>query len=184
MRAGAHLGILLVSDLRLRDYQEAACDFLYERGRALVLAPVGAGKTAITLTAMAAMIADGHARRWLVLAPKRVCTDVWPVEAPKWAPGLRLAVAVGTPAQRRSAFESNANVIVANYDSIPTIPPLPFGGVIFDELTRLKNPSGKRFKALEKLLTDVPIRWGLTGSFASNGLEGVFGQCKIVDRGA
>ena len=168
--------------LALREYQHQAADFLYERDRAMVLAPVGAGKTAITLTAMAAMIADGHARRWLVLAPKRVCTDVWPVEAPKWAPGLRLAVAVGTPAQRRAAFESNANVIVANYDNIPTIPPLPFGGVVFDELTRLKNPSGKRFKALEKLIKDVPIRWGLTGSFTSNGLEDVFGQCKIVDQ--
>ncbi len=38
----------------------------------------------------------GVVKRWLVLAPKRVCTDVWPVEQPKWAPGLQLAVAVPT----------------------------------------------------------------------------------------
>jgi len=53
--------------------------------------------------------------------------------------------------------------------------------VVFDELTRLKNPSGQRFKALEKFLKPINIRWGLTGSFTSNGLEDVFGQCKIVD---
>jgi len=71
--------------LSLRPYQETAADFLYEHDRAMILAPVGAGKTAITLTAMWEMIRDGHVKRWLVLAPKRVCTDVWPVERPKWA---------------------------------------------------------------------------------------------------
>jgi hypothetical protein len=68
--------------MQLRPYQDEAADFLYERDRAMILAPVGAGKTAITLTAMQAMIKDGHAKRFLVLAPKRVCTDVWPVEQP------------------------------------------------------------------------------------------------------
>lgn len=168
--------------LKLRPYQDDAADFLYERDRALVLAPVGAGKTAITLTAMAEMIAEGYARRWLVLAPKRVCTDVWPVEKRKWASHLKMAVAVGSAAQRRKALDDDVNVIVTNYDNIQSLPSIDIQGVVFDELTRLKNPSGKRFKALETLIKDVPIRWGLTGSFTSNGLEDVFGQCKIVDQ--
>jgi superfamily II DNA or RNA helicase len=46
--------------LSLRPYQETAAVFLYEHDRAMILAPVGAGKTAITLTAMDAMIKDGH----------------------------------------------------------------------------------------------------------------------------
>ena len=58
--------------MRLRDYQEQGADFLYERDRALVLAPVGAGKTALTLTAMRDMVRDGVVKRWLVVAPKRV----------------------------------------------------------------------------------------------------------------
>jgi superfamily II DNA or RNA helicase len=49
---------------------------LYETNRAMILAPVGAGKTALTLTAMRDMLRDGHVKRFLVLAPKRVCTDV------------------------------------------------------------------------------------------------------------
>ena len=76
--------------MQLRAYQEQAADFLYEHDRAMILAPVGAGKTAITLTAMQDMLAAGVVKRFLVLAPKRVCTDVWPVEQPKWAPGLSL----------------------------------------------------------------------------------------------
>jgi len=176
--------------MQLRPYQEQAADFLYEHDRAMVLAPVGAGKTAITLTAMDAMIKDGHVKRWLVVAPKRVCTDVWPIEAPKWSKNLKLAIAVGTPKQRNDVFSSDANVIVINYDNLQwlagvcdvTGDGLPVDGLVFDELTKLKNPSGARFKAFDKIIKDVPIRWGLTGSFTSNGLEDVFGQCKIVDQ--
>lgn len=169
--------------MKLRDYQEEAADFLYEHDRAMILAPVGAGKTAITLTAMWEMWRDQHVKRWLVLAPKRVCTDVWPVEQPKWAPMLSVAVAVGTPKQRLAALQSKAQVVVTNYDNIQWLADqkFEFDGVVFDELTKLKNPSGARFKALNKVL-DCPVRWGLTGSFTSNGLEDVFGQCKIVDQ--
>ena len=173
----------------LRPYQEQAADFLFEHDRAMILAPVGAGKTAITLTAMDAMIKDGHVKRWLVVAPKRVCTDVWPVEAAKWSKNLKLAIAVGTPKQRNDAFNSDANVIVINYDNLQWLADvcgvtgdgLVVDGLVFDELTKLKNPSGARFKAFDKIIKGVPIRWGLTGSFTSNGLEDVFGQCKIID---
>jgi SNF2 family DNA or RNA helicase len=170
--------------MQLRPYQDEAADFLYERDRAMILAPVGAGKTAITLTAMDDFIDAGWAKRFLVLAPKRVCTDVWPIEAPKWANLIKLAVAVGTPAQRRAALTSDANVVVTNYDNIGWLAEQDlsdFDGIVFDELTKLKNPSGTRFKALHKVIDQFKIRWGLTGSFTSNGLEDVFGQCKIVD---
>jgi SNF2 family DNA or RNA helicase len=164
--------------LTLRPYQTEAATFLGTHDRAMVLAPVGAGKTAITLTAMQ----DSPVRRWLVLAPKRVATSVWPAEAAKWAPDLDIAVAVGTPAQRLKAL--SAQVVVTNYDNLQWLAEqeLDFDGIVFDELTRLKNPSGARFKALLKVIEPMTVRWGLTGSFTSNGLEDVFGQCKIVDQ--
>lgn len=170
--------------MKLREYQDTAADFLFEHDRAMILAPVGAGKTAITLTAMADMVKHGYVGRWLVLAPKRVCTDVWPVEALKWAPKLIVTVAVGTPNQRKTALHSLADVVVTNYDNIQWLAEqeLSFDGIVFDELTKLKNPSGARFKALNKVIGDIDKRWGLTGSFTSNGLEDVFGQCKIVDQ--
>jgi SNF2 family DNA or RNA helicase len=171
--------------MQLRAYQEQAVDFLYEHDRAMILAPVGAGKTAITLTAMQAMLADRVVERFLVLAPKRVCTDVWPVEQPKWAANLTLAVAVGTPAQRAAALGGGAQIIVTNYDNIQWLATQNLAhidGIVYDELTKLKNPSGARFKALNKVIDKINIRWGLTGSFTSNGLEDVFGQCKIVDQ--
>ena len=68
----------MATALQLRPYQNDAADFLFERDRAMILAPVGAGKTAITLTAMADMVDQGLVQRWLVVAPKRVCTDCGP----------------------------------------------------------------------------------------------------------
>jgi SNF2 family DNA or RNA helicase len=171
--------------MKPRPYQQKAADFLYQHDRAMILAPVGAGKTCITLTAMWEMLRDGHVKRFLVLAPKRVCTDVWPVEQPKWAPMMSLAVAVGTPKARLAALYSGAQVIVSNYDNIQWLAEQNLGhidAIVFDELTKLKNPSGARFKALNKVIGEMSIRWGLTGSFTSNGLEDVFGQCKIVDQ--
>ena len=168
----------------LRQYQIEAADFLYERNRAMILAPVGAGKTAITLTAMQDMLFNEEVGRFLVLAPKRVCTDVWPVEQPKWAPFHEIAVAVGSPKERLAALASSARIVVTNYDNLQWLAEqeLDFDAIVFDELTRLKNPSGARFKALNKVIEPMVIRWGLTGSFTSNGLEDVFGQCKIVDQ--
>ena len=164
--------------MQLRSYQSIAASFLYEHDRAMILAPVGAGKTAITLTAMREMLRDGHASRFLVLAPKRVAEHVWVEERQKWAPEITMAVAVGTAKQRAAALRAPVQVVVTNYENLPTG---GFDAVVFDELTRLKNPSGQRFKLLEKFLKSVNIRWGLTGSFTSNGLEDVFGQCKIID---
>ena len=173
--------------MNLREYQEEAADFIYEHDRSMILAWVGAGKTACALTAMQAMIDDQIVHRWLVIAPKRVCWNVWPQEAKKWS-RLSVNVAVGAPSTRKAAFMNNSDVVVINYDNLQWVaekfPDLAqrFDGIVFDELTRLKNPSGKRFKAFLEVVDGINIRVGLTGSFTSNGLEDVFGQCKIIDQ--
>ena len=170
--------------MALRPYQELAADFLFESDRAMILAPVGAGKTALTLTAMRDMLFEGVVQRFLVVAPKRVAESVWPTEIKLWAPELSLSVVIGTPTQRVKALHANVQVVVATYDNLQWLSEqtLRFDGIVFDELTRLKNPSGKRFKALFKVIDAMRIRWGLTGSFTSNGLEDVFGQCKVIDQ--
>ena len=168
----------------LRPYQEDAADFLYAHDRAMVLAPVGAGKTAITLTAIRDMIIDKHFKRVLVVAPIKVATSVWPTEARIWAPELKVGVACGTPEKRIYNLQNtDFHIVTINYENLQwlTEQKLRFDAVVFDELTRLKNPSGLRFKAIAKIIKAIPYRWGLTGSFTSNGLEDVFGQCKIID---
>ena len=170
---------------QLRQYQEEAADFAYENDRTLILAKVGAGKTAIALTVMRDMLMDGIVKRWLVVAPVRVCRDVWPQEKDRWSPIIKMTLAIGSPNERERAISSPSDAVVINYDNLQWLANYnlsSFDGIVFDELTRLKNPSGKRYKALVDAIAHINIRIGLTGSFTSNGLEDVFGQTKIIDQ--
>src|SRR5215510_4777740 len=88
----------------LRSYQQRAASYLYERDAAFLIAPLGAGKGAAALTALAELIRDGHRRHALVIAPKLVATTVWPAEIASWPhlAHLKLAVLDGSPERRRA----------------------------------------------------------------------------------
>jgi len=152
----------------LRSYQERAATFLYERDAASLIAPLGAGKGAAALTAAEELIRDGHRRHVLVIAPKLTATTVWPVEVATWPhlAHLRVAVLDGSPERRRELLEAAAarEVTVIGIDLIPwlvgelaAVPdehPL-FDLLIIDETSRLKDPSGKRARALLKVAVRV-----------------------------
>ena len=86
----------------LRLYQNRIADHLYAHDEALCVVRPGAGKTISALTAIEELIAEGHIRHALVVAPKRVARAVWPDEIAAWAhiAGLRYCVLAGTPADR------------------------------------------------------------------------------------
>src|SRR5215470_824029 len=88
----------------LRSYQQRAATYLYERDAAVLVAPLGAGKGAAALTAIAELIRDGQRRHALVIAPKLVATTVWPAEIASWPhlAHLRIEVLNGSPEQRRA----------------------------------------------------------------------------------
>lgn len=56
-------------------------------------------------------------------------------------------------------------------------------GLCWDEVTKMKHTDTARFKLVKPWLKKFLIKWGLTGSPASNGMEGLFGQCYAVDEG-
>ena len=107
----------------LRSYQQRAATFLYERDAAFLIAPLGAGKGAAALTAIAELIRDRHRRHALVIAPKLVATTVWPEEVASWPhlQHLRVAVLDGSPTQRRSLLAAAAerDVTVIGVDLVP-----------------------------------------------------------------
>src|SRR6516225_5099402 len=107
----------------LRSYQQRAATFLYERDAAFAIAPLGAGKGAAALTAVAELIRDGERRHALVIAPKLVATTVWPQEVASWShlAHLRAAVLEGSPERRRAllATASTREVTVIGVDLVP-----------------------------------------------------------------
>ena len=181
----------------LRSYQQRAATWLYERDTAVLVAPLGAGKGAAALTALAELIRDGQRRHGLVIAPKLVATTVWPQEVATWAHlrHLRIAVLDGNPEQRRSllAAAPAREVTVIGIDLVPWLVaelaafaddhPL-FDVLIIDETSRLKDPSGKRARGLLKVAGRFRTRWGLTGTPRPNSSQDLFMPAAIITDGA
>jgi SNF2 domain-containing protein len=181
----------------LRSYQSRAATWLYERDAAFLIAPLGAGKGAAALTAVAELIRDGERRHALVIAPKLVATTVWPTEVALWPhlAHLRIAVLNGTPERRRAllARAGEREVTVIGVDLVPWLVgelagvaddhPL-LDVLIIDETSRLKDPSGKRARALLKVAGRFRTRWGLTGTPRPNSSMDLFMPAAIVTDGA
>jgi hypothetical protein len=181
----------------LRSYQQRAATYFYERDAAFLIAPLGAGKSTAALTAIAELIRDGHRRHVLVIAPKLVATTVWPGEVVAWPhlEHLRVAVLDGGPAQRRAllAGASEREITVIGIDLVPwlvgelaAVPddhPL-FDMLIIDESSRLKDPFGKRARALLKVAGRLRTRWGLTGTPRPNSSMDLFMPAAVVTASA
>src|SRR5215831_17868720 len=181
----------------LRSYQQRSATYLYERDAAFLIAPLGAVKGAAALTAFADLVRDGYRRHCLTLAPKLVAATVWPSEIASWdhLKHLRIAVLNGSPENRRAllaaAHEREVTVIgidlvqwlVGELADLKADHPL-FDLLIVDETSRLKDPSGKRARALLKIANRFKTRWGLTGTPRPNSIMDLFMPAAIITGGA
>jgi superfamily II DNA or RNA helicase len=161
--------VLKPSDLH--EYQQQSIDYMFENDRAFMIIPMGGGKTVSAATAAVELHTAGLIDEVWVLAPKRVAIDVWGKEFQQWEhlKGVPLAMVVGTPAQRLAAIKRRALFNVTNFDNLQWLEKIigrftPRTLVIIDETTRMKNPKGKRAKALLKMLATVKHVFGLTGT--------------------
>ena len=159
---------------------------------------MGLGKTVVTLTSIAYMLGCGYLRGVLVVGPKRVCHMVWRQEAQKWGhtQHLTFATLLGNGDMRcQQLLRAKANIYLINYDNLKWLAevlqtyfiskkrPLPFDGIVFDEITKLKNSSTHRVRELAKILPHFRWRTGLTGTPASNGYKDLHGQYLVLDGG-
>jgi SNF2 family DNA or RNA helicase len=144
-------------------------DFMLQHERAAQFVSMGLGKTAATLQAIQELMADGACRQALVVAPLRVARLTWPNEIRKW--------------DNFHGLERNITFI--NYESLHKTPRSlgAFDLVVFDELTRAKNPRSKRIESLRPRLHPAMRRWGLTGTPRPNSLLELFAQVRLLDDG-
>jgi len=159
-------------------YQRRLTDFFYQNERAAGFVSPGMGKTASTLSFCNDHILDGG-KAALVVAPKRVARMTWPNEVAKWDQFKWMKPEVLT-GQKPSG---NSALYVTNYEQLPKLKSLDFcTTVVFDELTRAKNPQSKRIKAFRPLLKQHR-RIGLTGTPRPNSLMELFAQVRLLDDG-
>lgn len=172
----------------LHTYQQATITRLYESDRTLAILGMGLGKTVCALTAAKELLEDQVIENVLILAPLYVATTVWPTEINEWShlKHLKPAVACGTAKERQAALDLHADITITNYENLQWLANTgagPWDLIIFDESSKLKNPSGKRYKAFRPIIEQAKIRWGLTGTPAANHLLALYNQVKILDDG-
>lgn len=182
----------------LHDYQKRAVEFQCSHPETALWLDPGLGKTATTLTSAAHLLSTGFLRGVLVVAPIRVCRLVWAQEAKKWAhtQHLKFTLLTGTRDQRtRGLIKEGTNIFVVNYENLGWLAetlhtyfiskdkPLPFDGLVWDEISKCKNSSTQRVKSVKKILKYFKWKTGLTGTPASNGYKDLHGQFLVLDEG-
>ena len=141
------------------DYQRYATGFIEDHPISAILLSMGLGKTIITLTAIFNLMFDYFdVGKVLVIAPLRVCTNVWRQEVEKWPhlQLLRISVAVGSERERLTALRAKADIYVLNRENIQWLIEesrltFDYDMVVIDELSSFKNHQTKRFRSLMKV---------------------------------
>lgn len=178
----------------LRSDQQSVIDELYGDDRAYAVMRMGGGKTATCLTTIAELIADGHRRRAIVIAPPLVAATVWPREPAKWEhlKHLKVEALTGSPAKRKKRLlESDADILtvsdgvvgwlVKELDALPDGHPL-LDIIAYDE-PKTKAPRGKIGKALCEIAPRVRSIWLFSGTPRPNGYEDLFMPARILKPG-
>ena len=181
----------------LHDYQKRAVNHQCTRPHSMLWLDMGLGKTIVTLTSIAHLINTGFLRAVVIVAPIRVIRLVWRQEALKWehTKHLRFSMMTGTRDQRTRALLRPADIWLINYENLGWMAevldtyfvskgkPMPFNGVVWDEISKMKNSTTNRVKAVRKVLPAFDWTTGLTGTPASNGYKDLHGQFLVVDKG-
>lgn len=176
-------------------YQQYAIDRIMNEKHVGLLLDMGLGKTSIVLHAIAQLVLDTlEVSKVLVIAPKKVSEATWQAEARKWdsTTSLRFETVLGASAERRAALLRPADVYVINRENVPWLiedvyikekRKWDFDMIVFDESSSFKNPQSKRFRSIRKVLAKTDRTVILTGTPAPNGLEDIWAQVFLLDRG-
>lgn len=166
------------------DYKTPCSGFILGYGLRL-------GKTVTTLTAVNELLYDYlEEGPVLVIAPLRVAENTWSKECEKWEhlQHLRISKIMGTQAQRLAALKAKADLYVINRENVVWLVETlknkwPFQIVVIDELSSFKSGQAKRFKALRQVRGRIRRVIGLTGTPRPNGIEDLWAELYLLDRG-
>lgn len=181
-------GFTVLDRHQLFDYQTLVIEEFKKRKKIGMFLDMGLGKTIIALTALQDLRSAYEITRTLIVTTKRIAQTVYEEELESWSHLYMSAnIAVGTPKQRRTAVETNSDILVINFDNIKWLqenyPKLDFSALIIDESSAIRNPSSNRFKHLKTYTEQVEYCAILTGTPTPNGYHGLWSQIYFLDVG-
>lgn len=168
-------------------YQVRAVKLMLAQGAAGLFLDPGLGKTSIALAALRVLFAEGAQKSALVVAPLRVCYEVWPQEIEKWSTfhGLRVAILHGP--KKEQALREKADVFVINPEGLEWLSRCRWEWpeiLIVDESTKFKSARSRRSRALHGMCSKFARRYILTGTPIPNGLLDIWAQIFLLDGGS
>lgn len=166
--------------------QNTAITRLFETDATILVAPTGAGKTVICLTAIAELIAGRQLKRVIVACPARVL-DVWAREQAKWKHLSHLTVTVvrGSGEERRTLLAESSEVVVCSLNNLAWLLEHDHGcnGIAIDELSKASGMWTRGLKSKKKAGMLV-WRCGMTATPVSQDFQRVYNLARIIDGGA
>ncbi len=165
--------------------QQSAITRLYDTDATVLVAATGVGKTAICLTAVEELIAEGFLRRVIVACPAKV-VPVWRKEADKWAhtQNLKIWALTGDAKARSLTLRAEADIYVVSLNNLDWLLQQDHGcdGIIIDELSKA---AGKQAKKLKSKKFGGMLKWrvGMTATPVSQDFQKLFPMCRIIDHG-
>lgn len=175
-----------------RECQVTAYNHCIDNPEAGLFMEMGLGKTAVGLTVSSDLLFDHMSvNKVLIIAPLKVAESTWLDEISEWEhlAHLRLSRVIGTEKQRIAALRANADIYIINRENVVWLVAYyqskwPFDMVIVDELSSFKSSQSKRFKALKLVRPMIKRFIGMTGTPRPNGIEDLFSQMFLIDKGA
>lgn len=167
------------------DHQKKTAAFLTMHPRAFCFNEQGTGKTASAIWAADFLMKQGKIKRTLVVCPLSIMDSAWREDFFTFAPHRSVDIAYGESKKRKEIIRQGADFVVINYDGVEIVyDEIAKGGfdlVIIDEATHYKNAQSKRWKILNKLMTDDTWLWMMTGTPAAQSPLDAYGLAKLIN---
>jgi SNF2 family DNA or RNA helicase len=167
------------------DHQRTTAEFLTLHRKSFCFNEQGTGKTASAIWAADFLMQQGHIRRALVICPLSIMDSAWRADLFDVAMHRTVDVAHGAKEKRKKIINSGAEFVVINYDGVEIVEEdIRNGGfdlIIVDEATHYKNAQSKRWKCLNRLVTEDTWLWMMTGTPAAQSPLDAYGLAKLVN---
>jgi len=194
--------MILTIEKDMHEYQKRAIFTAMDRRHTAIFLGTGLGKTIISLTIIDQLLKRKRIRSALIVCTKKAMFNTWRQEAKLWkhTKYLEFSILHGDAAKgsaeyvrSRNLLNTKANVFLINYEGLPWLSKkfkalysnrlLPFDCVFYDESTKMKHSTSKRFESFKPFMGRFVYRYPMTGTPIPNGLMDLFGQMFVNDLG-
>ncbi len=171
---------------KLYDHQPTSISYHRQHVRCGDLSDMGVGKTAVAIITLDQLFREGHIDSALIVCPLSL-VGVWEEEFEKFS-NLNVVALSGTGKQRIDKIVNGLGkryIFITNYEFVRNyervFARIPFGAMVCDESSKIKNPQAKVSKAICKVANGIKYRMILTGVLTPNHPLEAFSQYRFLD---